>query len=128
MIFIFAAGVLAYIVLYNLNNINISERNRELATIKVLGFHNNEVASYIYRENIVLTIIGILLGLVMGIFIHKLMITYCSVDTVMFVQTLEWYSYVIASLLTALFALIVNMIMHKKMKKIDMVTSLKAIE
>lgn len=128
MIFIFAAGTLAYIVLYNLSNINISERHRELATIKVLGFYNKEVSSYIYRENVVLTIIGIIFGLIMGIFVHKLLVYYCSVDAVMFTQTLKWYSYLIASLLTALFAIIVNAIMHKKMKKIDMVTSLKAIE
>ena len=128
MIFIFAAGTLAYIVLYNLSNINISERHRELATIKVLGFYNKEVSSYIYRENVVLTIIGIIFGLIMGIFVHKMLVYYCSVDAVMFTQTLKWYSYLIASLLTALFAIIVNAIMHKIMKKIDMVTSLKAIE
>ena len=128
LIFIFAAGILAYIVLYNLNNINISERQRELATIKVLGFHDNEVSTYIFRENIILTIMGIVLGLFSGILVHKLLITYCSVDTVMFVQTLSWYSYVVAGLLTVIFAVIVNIIMHKKMKKIDMVESLKAIE
>ncbi len=128
LIFILAAGILAYIVLYNLNNINISERQRELATIKVLGFHDNEVSTYIFRENIILTIMGIILGLFSGILVHKLLITYCSVDTVMFVQTLSWYSYVIAGLLTVIFAVIVNVIMHKKMKKIDMVESLKAIE
>lgn len=128
MIFIIAAGILAYIVLYNLNNINISERQRELATIKVLGFHDNEVSTYIFRENIILTIIGIALGMFLGILVHKLLIIYCAVDTVMFVQTLTWYSYVIAGSLTAVFAIIVNFIMHKKMKKIDMVESLKAIE
>lgn len=128
MIFIIAAGTLAYIVLYNLSNINISERHRELATIKVLGFHNKEVSSYIYRENIILTIIGIIFGLLMGIFVHKLLVYYCTVDAVMFTQTLRWYSYVISALLTAAFSVIVNAIMHKKMKKIDMVTSLKAIE
>lgn len=128
MIFIIAAGTLAYIVLYNLSNINISERHRELATIKVLGFHNKEVSSYIYRENVVLTVMGIILGLLLGIFVHKLLIVFCSVDAVMFVQTLKWYSYLISALLTVFFALIVNAIMHKKMRKIDMVTSLKAIE
>ena len=128
MIFIVAAGVLAYIVLYNLNNINISERQRELATIKVLGFHDKEVSAYVYRENIILTIFGIGLGMLLGIFVHKLLITYCSVDTVMFVQNLSWYSYVIAALMTALFAVCVNGIMHKKMRNIDMVESLKAIE
>ncbi len=128
LIFVFAAGVLAYIVLYNLSNINISERHRELATIKVLGFHDKEVSSYIYRESVVLTIIGIGVGLFLGIFLHKLLITYCSVDAVTFVQSLNWYNYLVAGALSAIFAVIVNGIMHKKMRKIDMVTSLKAIE
>lgn len=127
-IFIVAAGLLAFIVLYNLSNINISERQRELATLKVLGFHNKEVSEYIYRENIILTVIGIAAGLILGIFIHKLLLIYCSVDTVMFVQNLTWYSFVIAAALTALFAVIVNLIMHRKMRGIDMVESLKAIE
>lgn len=127
-IFIAAAGVLAYIVLYNLTNINISERQRELATIKVLGFHNKEVSAYIYRENIILTIMGIALGMLLGVLVHKLLITYCAVDTVMYVQSLSWYSYLIAAVLTIVFAIIVNLIMHKKMHNIDMVESLKAIE
>ena len=128
LIFIIAAAVLAYTVLYNISNINISERQRELATIKVLGFHDKEVSAYIYRENIVLTIMGIALGMILGIFVHKLLVIYCAVDTVMYVQTLSWYSYLIAATLTAVFAVIVNIIMHKKMKKIDMVTSLKSVE
>ncbi len=128
LIFIIAAAVLAYIVLYNLNNINISERQRELATIKVLGFHDKEVSAYIYRENVILTIFGIALGLVLGIFVHQLLITYCSVDTVMFVQELTWPSYLVAGMLTALFAIIVNVRMRKKINNIDMVESLKAIE
>ncbi len=128
LIFIIAAAVLAYIVLYNLNNINISERQRELATIKVLGFHDKEVSAYIYRENVILTIFGISLGLVLGIFVHQLLITYCSVDTVMFVQELTWSSYLVAGMLTALFAIIVNVRMRKKIHNIDMVESLKAIE
>lgn len=128
LIFIIAAGILAYIVLYNLNNINISERQRELATIKVLGFHDKELSAYIYRENIVLTAVGIALGMILGIFVHKLLITFCSIDTVMFVQTLSWHSYLIAAALTIIFAIIVNALMMKKMRKIDMVESLKAIE
>lgn len=127
-IFVVAAGLLAFIVLYNLSNINISERQRELATIKVLGFHDKEVSAYIYRENVILSLMGIIFGLISGIFVHRLVLTYCSVDTVMFVQELSWYSYVIAALLTAIFAIAVNAIMHKKMKTIDMVESLKAIE
>lgn len=128
LIFIVAAAVLAYTVLYNLSNINISERQRELATIKVLGFHDKEVSAYIYRENIILSIMGIALGMILGIFVHKLLVIYCAVDTVMYVQTLSWHSYLIAAVLTAVFAIIVNISMHKKMQKIDMVTSLKSVE
>ena len=127
-IFIASAGVLAYIVLYNLSNINIAERHRELATIKVLGFHKKEVSAYIYRENFILTFIGILLGMVLGILVHKMFIIFCAIDTVMFVQSLSWYSYLISALLTIVFAIIVNVIMNKKMNRIDMVESLKAIE
>lgn len=128
MIFVIAAGILAYIVLYNLNNINISERHRELATIRVLGFHDNELSAYIYRENIILTITGIALGMGLGVVIHKLFITYCAVDTVMYAQKLPWYCFIFAALLTAFFAIVVNAMMKKKMRKIDMVESLKAIE
>ena len=127
-IFIASAGVLAYIVLYNLSNINIAERHRELATIKVLGFHKKEVSAYIYRENFILTFIGILLGMLLGILVHKMFIVFCAIDTVMFVQSLSWYSYLISALLTIVFAIIVNAIMNKKMNRIDMVESLKAIE
>lgn len=127
-IFFFAAGLLAFIVLYNLTNINISERQRELATIKVLGFHDKELSAYIYRENIFLTIMGIIFGLVAGIFVHKALLMYCSVDTVMFVQELSWISYLVASVMTLVFAVVVNMIMHKKIQSISMVDSLKAIE
>ena len=128
MIFVVAAGILAYIVLYNLNNINISERHRELATIRVLGFHDNELSAYIYRENIILTITGIALGMGLGVIVHKLFITYCAVDTVMYAQKLPWYCFIFAALLTAFFAIVVNAMMKKKMRKIDMVESLKAIE
>ncbi len=128
LIFIIAAGLLAFIVLYNLSNINISERQRELATIKVLGFHDKEVSAYIYRENIFLTVFGIIFGLFAGIFVHKVLLIYCSVDTVMYVQDLSWICYLIATALMILFAVTVNLIMHKKMMQIDMVESLKAIE
>ena len=127
-IFLLAAGLLAFIVLYNLSNINISERQRELATIKVLGFQDKEVSSYVYRENVILTLIGSIFGLISGIFLHKILLIYCSVDTVMFVQELSWISYVVASVLTAVFAVIVNAIMLKKIKSINMDESLKAIE
>ncbi len=127
-IFIAAAGLLAFIVLYNLGNINISERQRELATLRVLGFHNKEVASYVYRENVVLSIFGILTGILLGIGVHKLLLIYCAVDAVMFVQTLPWYCFLMAAGLTALFSVIVNAVLNKKMKNVNMVESLKAIE
>lgn len=127
-IFILAAGLLAVTVLYNLSNINISERQRELATIKVLGFNKKEMCSYIYRESLIMTIIGIIFGLILGIFVHKILLIYCSVDTVMFVQTLSWYSYVLAAVATAVFSIIVNSLMKKRIRNVDMVESLKAIE
>ena len=128
MIFIIAAGALAFVVLYNLTNINIAERHRELATIKVLGFTNIEVSNYIYRENTVLTIVGIIIGIFGGIGLHKLMIEYVKVDAIMFVQNIVWYDYLIAVGITLVFAVIVNLIMHKKMKRISMAESLKSVE
>lgn len=128
MIFIVAAGVLAFVVLYNLTNINIAERHRELATIKVLGFTDMEVSNYIYRENVILTILGIVIGIFGGIGLHKIMIEYVKVDAIMFVQNIIWYDYLIAVGITVLFAVLVNFIMHGKMKKISMVESLKSVE
>ena len=128
MIFIVAAGVLAFVVLYNLTNINIAERHRELATIKVLGFTDMEVSNYIYRENVILTLLGIVIGIFGGIGLHKIMIEYVKVDAIMFVQNIIWYDYLIAVGITVLFAVLVNFIMHGKMKKISMVESLKSVE
>ncbi len=128
MIFIAAAGVLAFVVLYNLTNINIAERHRELATIKVLGFTDMEVSNYIYRENVILTLIGIAIGIFGGIGLHKIMIEYVKVDAIMFVQDIIWYDYLIAVGITVLFAVLVNFIMHGKMKNISMVESLKSVE
>lgn len=128
MIFIVAAGILAFVVLYNLTNINIAERQRELATIKVLGFTNIEVSNYIYRENVILTLLGIIIGIFGGIGLHKIMIEYVKVDAIMFVQNIMWYDYLIAIGITVLFAFLVNFIMHGRMKKISMVESLKSVE
>ena len=119
---------LAFVVLYNLSNININERVRELATIKVLGFYDKEVDAYIYRENVFLTVIGIVLGLVMGIFLHRFVVSVAEVDVVMFGRTISWLSYVLGAAMTALFAVIVNWIMHFRLKKISMVESLKSVE
>lgn len=127
-VFIIAAAALAFVVLYNLSNININERVRELATIKVLGFYDKEVDAYIYRENVFLTVIGIALGLVAGIFLHRFVVNVAEVDVVMFGRTIGWLSYILAAAMTALFAVLVNWIMHFRLKKISMVESLKSVE
>lgn len=127
-VIIIAAGGLAFIVLYNLNNINISERRRELATLKVLGFYDIEVSRYIYRENVIITIIGIVIGAFLGVLLHKFVIITAEVDMVMFGRSVEPLSFVWSSLLTILFAVIINISMHYKLKKVDMATSLKSVE
>lgn len=127
-LFIVAAMALAFVVLYMLNNINVNERIRELATLKVLGFYNGEVSSYIYRENVILTLIGILAGLVLGIPLNVAVVGVVDIDTLTFKTDLEILSFVIAAAVTILFAVIVNVIMHFKLKKISMVESLKSVE
>lgn len=128
LVMIVSAGALAFVVLYNLTNVNISERIREIATIKVLGFYDNEVSAYVYRENTILTIIGILAGLVLGIFLHRYIMTTVEMDSIMFGLTLNIKSYIIASLLTIIFAVLVNFTMYYKLKGIEMVESLKSID
>lgn len=128
MLFIIAAMALALVVLYNLNNINVNERIRELATLKVLGFYNGEVSAYIYRENIILTLIGIGTGLVLGIPLNIAVVGVVDIDTLTFKTDLEPISFVIAAVATALFAVLVNVLMHFKLKKISMVESLKSVE
>lgn len=127
-ILIFAAMALAFIVLYNLNNINVNERIRELATLKVLGFYDGEVSAYIYRENVILTLIGIILGLFLGVFLNMAIIGVIDIDTVTFSTEVGIVSFVIAAVLTLVFAFIVNLAMHFKLKKISMVESLKSVE
>lgn len=127
-VMIIAAAILAIIVLYNLNNINISERRRELATLKLLGFYNGELAQYVYRENIILTLLGTLLGVGLGIVLHRFVMVTVETDIYMFGRELEWASVVIAAVLTIVFAMIVNSIMYFKLKKIDMIESLKSVE
>ena len=122
------AGALAFVVLYNLTNINVSERIREIATIKVLGFYDNEVSAYIYRENIILTIIGTLTGLLIGIFLHRFIIQTVEMESLMLGLKLHRNSYIYASLLTVMFALIVNIVMHYKLKAVKMVESLKSVD
>ena len=127
-VLIVSAGMLAFVVLYNLNNINITERQRELATLKVLGFYDGEVASYVYRENILLTIIGSVVGMVLGNLLHRYIILTVEVEEAMFGRQIHWQSYLYSFLFTVAFSLFVNWVMFYKLKKIDMVKSLKSVE
>ena len=128
LVLVVSAGMLAFIVLYNLNNINISERKRELATLKVLGFFDREVSSYVNRENIMLTVIGTAVGLIMGTALHRYVMTTVETDTLMFGRTIELHSFVYSILLTLVFSIIVNGMQYFKLRKIDMVESLKSVE
>ncbi len=125
---IVSAAALAFVVLFNLTNINITERAREIATLKVLGFYNGEVASYVYRENLMLTFIGIAAGLAGGVFLHQFVITTAEIDEVMFRRLVMPLSYLWSILFTLLSALLVNVVMLRRLKKIDMVESLKSAE
>ena len=127
-VLIISAGMLAFVVLYNLNNINITERQRELATLKVLGFYDGEVSQYVFRENVLLSFIGILAGAVFGIFLHRYVITTVEVDAVMFGRSIKPISFVYSGILTCIFSIVVNAVMHFKLKTIDMVESLKSVE
>lgn len=125
---IVCAAALAFVVLYNLTNINITERLRELATLKVLGFYDGELSAYIYRENVILTVLGTLLGMVLGKLLHQWLILTVEIDLLMFGRTISPTSYLWAALLTAVFSLTVNFFAHRKLKKLDMVESLKTVE
>ena len=127
-VLIISAGLLAFIVLYNLTNINITERIKELATIKVLGFYNTEVSAYIYRETFLLSLIGTAVGLVFGIFLHMFVVKTSEVDAVTFGRTIYPLSYVYSALITIAFSILVNIVMVRKLVKIDMVESMKAPE
>ncbi|MCD7833327.1 MAG: FtsX-like permease family protein [Lachnospiraceae bacterium] len=127
-VLIVSAGLLAFVVQYNLNNINISERRRELATLKVLGFYDGEVSAYIFRENAVTTVIGAGAGALIGKALHAFVITTVEVDSCMFGRAIYPKSYIISILFTIGFSIIVNAVMHFRLKKIDMVESLKSIE
>ncbi len=128
LVVIVSAAALAFVVLFNLSNINITERKRELATLKVLGFNNRELSDYVLRENILLTALGILLGMVLGKWLHAFLVRTVEVEMVMFARSAEPQSYLCAALLTALFAVIVNILASRSLRKIDMVESLKSIE
>lgn len=127
-VLIISAGLLAFVVLYNLNNINITERRRELATLKVLGFYDGEVAAYVYRENIYLTVIGIGVGVILGMILHRYVILTCEIDMMMFGRNIRPMSYVYSMLITALFSVLVNVAMFFRLRRIDMVESLKSVE
>ncbi len=127
-VLIVCAALLALVVLYNLNSINIEERKRELATIKLLGFYNRELSSYVFKENIVLTIIGAVLGLILGVYLNFFVITTAEVDIVMFGRQTTISSYVIAFTMTIIFATLINLLMNKELRKIDMIESLKSVE
>ena len=123
-----SAGLLAFIVLYNLANININERVRELATIKVLGFYDKEVSAYIYRENNISTGLGILLGMALGAALEQFALIVVEADDVMFAHDLPLNVFVYSAILTVVFASVINLVIHFKLKKINMVESMKSVE
>lgn len=127
-VLIVSAGMLAFVVLYNLNNINITERQRELATLKVLGFYDKEVSQYVLRENILLTIAGIIFGSGFGVLLHRYIILTVEVDAVMFGRDIRPVSFLYCAVITCIFSVVVNWFMHRKLTKINMVESLKSVE
>lgn len=127
-IIIIGASMLAFVVLYNLTNINVSERQRELSTIKVLGFYPKEVTAYVYRETMLLTVIGIFAGYIIGYLMHKIILDFLMGDSQMMDPTLHASNFVLSAGITLLFSVIVMLIVHRMLKRIDMVEALKAIE
>lgn len=128
LVLIVSAAALAFVVLYNLTNVNITERIREIATLKVLGFYDGEVSSYVFRESIILSLIGSLVGLGLGIALCMFVVTTAELDEVMFGRKIHTISYLWAFLVTAAFSMIVNLIMTRVLKKVSMVESLKSVE
>lgn len=127
-ILIVSAGLLAFIVLYNLSIINITERIKEIATLKVLGFDDGEVSAYIFRENIILSVIGMAEGVLGGMLLHKIVLAMAEVDIIMFGRDISFASYIYSLALAFGFSMFVNIVLHKKLQKVDMVESLKSIE
>ncbi len=127
-VLIISSGILAFVVLYNLTNVNVSERMREIATLKVLGFRQKEVQSYIFRENIILTFIGAVAGLFLGKLLHHTIMVLVELDTVMFGRNINTFSYCISVFITMLFAFIVDAAMKKRLENVEMVESLKSVE
>ena len=128
LVVIICAAGLAFIVLYNLTNINITERVREIATVKVLGFYKKETASYVFRENMLLTVLGMALGLFLGRFLHAFVINEIQVDMVAFDTIVKPVSYLYSALLTLIFAWAVNRVMGPKLENISMTESLKSVD
>ena len=127
-VLVISAGMLAFVVLYNLNNINITERKRELATLKVLGFYPMEVAEYVYRENIILTFLGGIAGILLGKLLHRFIIVTVEIESTMFGRNIDISSFVYGFMITFGFSVLVNAVMYFKLKRIDMVESLKSVE
>lgn len=127
-VLVIAAGLLAFVVLYNLNNITINERKRELATLKVLGFFDREISAYVNRENVILTFLGAAAGVFLGIFLHRFVIVTAETDTLMFGRVITGKSYLYSLILTFVFSAAVNGAMYVKLRRIDMVESLKSVE
>ena len=127
-VLVMSAGLLAFVVLYNLTNINITERTREIATLKVLGFYDREVSAYIYRENTALTLMGTALGLLLGIALTRFVVATAEIDAIMFGRQIYPFSYAVSAALTLAFSAFVNFVMHFRLRKVDMVESLKSVD
>ena len=123
---IVSAGALAFVVLFNLTNVNISERMREIATIKVLGFYDNEVTMYILRENIILTLLGVLTGAFLGKLLHSFILYTSETDTIMMYPEISIKGYLMSALITIFFSMVVMVMMHVKLKKVNMIDALKS--
>ena len=128
LVVIICAGALAFVVLYNLANINITERIREIASIKVLGFYDNETSRYVFSENNILTVFGAGIGLVLGKFLHAYVMLQVNIEFIKFTAFIDWRSYVYSALLTIAFSLLMQVIMNRKLKRINMAESLKTVE
>jgi putative ABC transport system permease protein len=128
LVLLVSAGGLAFVVLYNLNNINLAERRRELATLKVLGFYDSEVTGYVYRENVLITILGIVVGCLLGVVLHRFVIVTAEIDAITFYRQIQVRSFVYSGILTAVFSIVINLAMYFKLKKIDLAASMKSVE
>ena len=128
LVLIISAGTLAFVVLYNLTNINISERIKEIATIKVLGFFDREVNSYVCRETYLLSLIGTAVGLVLGVFLCRFVVYTAEMESVMFGRTIYPKSFVFAAVITVVFTMAVNLALTPRLKKVDMVESMKSVD